>query len=137
VVLASIKEVKSVTLSDRIESVLQNIKFNLDLNNINSSKVVIQNIDWTAENPTIEKESVDIIVASDVVYDNTAAESVPIALCHYLLPTGVAVLVLPSQREGISLFEQNMKKKRIRFYYLFCRFFFSQSRWQFTFLLIF
>ncbi len=38
-------------------------------------------------------------MASDVVYDMTAARNVPLCLAHFLKDDGVAIIVLPAVRE--------------------------------------
>ncbi len=40
-----------------------------------------------------------MVIASDVVYDMTAARNVPQCLTHLLKDNGVAILVLPAVRE--------------------------------------
>lgn len=116
VVLASEVDAKAIVLTDRIESVLQNIKFNLDLqkeaNGIKNKKdktVEVCRLDWTEENTEFGEQSIDVIVASDIIYDITSATNVPRTIKKLLASDGVAIIVLPSQREGVAEFETNMK----------------------------
>jgi len=116
VVLAKHHNFKKLILTDRINSSLQNIQSNLETNIPDIShmeNILVRHLDWTY--PQQEVDSIDVIIASDIIYDFTAAENVPRAIEKLLSKGGIAIVVLPSHREGVKLFEQNMKTQGFEF----------------------
>ena len=88
--------------TDHSEAVLDNLRENLALNNIGQDKYLVTHLDWSQPPPKTEVFNQDIIVASDVVFDQRIIPD----LCRC-----ITRLLSKGQRAIIANVERNEKTK--------------------------
>jgi len=119
---------KEVILTDYIEAVLENLRYNVSLNCSNeefscsvekhgsgstfSRLVRILHLNWDEidNNEAIEiLEPVDIIIGSELTYSPLSVDSLIKVICKYLKLEGMFLEVLSDDRDGVSLFLEKIQ----------------------------
>ncbi len=115
------RHTRTLYATDYLSELLHNLTLNLsnksdrdgdgDDSDSDDPRVQIVQLDWTDPTtwPRVAHEKVDIIFASDVVYNMIGADHIPRVVSHFLSEEGVACFILPPVRHGIKQFESNMK----------------------------
>ncbi|GAM18634.1 hypothetical protein SAMD00019534_018090, partial [Acytostelium subglobosum LB1] len=101
---------RKILMTDYVDNVLENIGLNVqrfqqeqrDLGHIDVCK-----LDWSDDDHQLGE--FDWIIGSDLIYTQSAANRLPSIIHRHLHVGGTAILVLPACREGIALFEENVK----------------------------
>ncbi|KAN0038935.1 hypothetical protein ACTA71_001127 [Dictyostelium dimigraforme] len=115
---------KSIIITDFMDSINDNIKYNIDQNkllsvnnnynnkNNNSDNTKVLNLNWDKlEEFDDEEQKFDIVFGSDLIYTQNASKSVTNVLSKFLSPNenSLSLLVLPECREGINEFNNEIK----------------------------
>eukprot|EP00040_Diaphanoeca_grandis_P023304 m.126570 g.126570 ORF g.126570 m.126570 type:complete len:442 (+) comp29209_c0_seq2:117-1442(+) len=95
-----------VTLTDLFKHTLNNLRFNVASNLKESTtrtyaEVEVKKLDWT-DLSTVEPGSFDIVIGSDLVYDDDAADLVITVVDHILTKDGVFYLAAGGKRQGVT-----------------------------------
>jgi len=106
---------KRVIISDYKEAILDNIRQNVKLNemeDLSNVRVTIFDFEKASESPSTvnEEDKADVVLGSDIIYGLHLAEWVPRALDAVLREGGVFYGVMPKNRWGVDEFRQHMEK---------------------------
>ncbi|KAF1317493.1 putative methyltransferase, partial [Globisporangium splendens] len=113
-VLAEITKPKRVLLSDYAPNVMQNLRYNVE---VNASRfqcpVDVLTLDWDTWEPSVEDEELrpDILLAGDCVYDVASFPSLVRVLQAFLGPTTTATAAEHSARERKAIFASTIRNQ--------------------------
>ncbi|KAF1318575.1 putative methyltransferase, partial [Globisporangium splendens] len=114
-VLAEITKPKRVLLSDYAPNVMQNLRYNVE---VNASRfqcpVDVLTLDWDTWEPSVEDEELrpDILLAGDCVYDVASFPSLVRVLQAFLGPTTTATAAVEhSARERKAIFASTIRNQ--------------------------
>eukprot|EP01117_Protostelium_nocturnum_P009659 TRINITY_DN3453_c2_g1_i5.p1 TRINITY_DN3453_c2_g1~~TRINITY_DN3453_c2_g1_i5.p1 ORF type:complete len:200 (+),score=75.62 TRINITY_DN3453_c2_g1_i5:216-815(+) len=121
---------KETVMTDYLEPVLENLKYNLKINcfneeedeeddeeavkksKLNPARVLYLNWDEIDEDPTRGEtlEAADIIMGSELTYSDLSVDSLIKVILKYMKPDGIFYEVLSDDRDGVELFIQKIEK---------------------------
>lgn len=106
------READKVYLTDCVPAVLEDLQYNVDLNNaaFGSGECLVRMLDWTRPEAAVLPKA-DIILGCEVIYDGMDVEALVKTLSLYLAADGIAYIAVMIEGRGDTrhIFERRLR----------------------------